>query len=264
MNRFLAPALVLATILAAQGALAGANQPPMVTDVAFSGGTERVVLLSPQQSKATLILFPGGDGAIELGPDGRIGAPGDFLVRSRNQWVERGYAVLLPDIPAGSSTLMGRRLSDNYAAAVAALVNFARQESHAPIWLIGTSQGTNAVVNAASRMTQGEIAGIVLTSSLTRPGEANDLRETVFDANLAAIDVPALIVSHADDTCFLSPPADGHKLRAALSRSPQTEAILVTGSKSPALNPCEPEAPHGFYGVEADAINRVASWIAAH
>lgn len=209
-------------------------------------------------------MFPGGDGVVQLGTDGSIGSPTNFLVRSRANWTELGYAILLPDVPMGSSNLMGSRLSDSYASAVAAMVDFARQQNHVPVWLVGTSQGTNAVVNAASRMTHGEIAGIILSSTLTRPGKASDLKEAVFDANLGAINVPALIVSHADDACKLSPPDDDGKLQAALSGSPRTKTIVITGGNPPASNACEAKSPHGFYGVEVEAINDMASWIAAN
>ena len=164
----------------------------------------------------------------------------------------------------GSSSLMGSRLTDSYASAIAALVDFAKQQNHAPVWLVGTSQGTNAVANAASRMTHGEIAGIILTSTLTHPGKASDMKETVFETNLGAINVPALIVSHADDACKLSPPSDDDRLRAALSGSPRTKAILITGGDPPASSACEAKSPHGFYGVEAETIGDMASWIAAN
>jgi dienelactone hydrolase len=263
MTRFLGPALVLPAILTAH--LAAGAVAPVVKNLTFPGGTERVLLLAPGRPKATLVLFVGGDGLVKLGADGSVGVPGNFLAHSRIDWVERGYAVLLPDVPAGTSTLMGRRLSDGYAAAVAALVDFAKQENPAPVWLIGTSQGTNAVVNAASRMTHGEIAGIILTASLTEPGKASDLKETVFGANLAAINVPVLIVSHTDDACSLSPPGDEEKLRSAFTASPKAKAILVSGGKTPAsAGPCEAMTPHGFYGVEIEAIKHMASWISAH
>lgn len=251
--------VLLAVLLLAP--CAAARAAPAVRDLAFAGGTERVLLLAPDRPRGTVVLLPGGDGAIRLAADGSIGAPTNFLVRSRNHWVELGYAVLLPDVPAGSAGLLGRRMTDSYAAAVAALVAFARQSSPAPVWLVGTSQGTNAVVNAASRMRHGEIAGIVLTASLTRPGKAADLKETVFDADLAAIDVPALIVSHADDACRLSPPGDGARLQGALTGSPRRQAILVSGGEPPASGPCEARSPHGFYGIEVETIRRIAAWM---
>ena len=242
---------------------AGAAPAPIVKDLDFSGGSERALLLSPDQPKATVVLFPGGDGVIKLGSDGSIGAPTNFLVRSRIHWVELGYAVLLPDAPPGPG-LMGRRMSEPYVAAVAALVNFAKQAIPGPVWLVGTSQGTNAVAGGASHLTHGEIAGIILTSPITEPGKGAELKETVFDADLAAINVPVFIVSHSDDSCSMTPPDDQAKLKAAFTGSPFAKAILVSGGKPAVSAPCEAEAPHGFYGVEVETIKHMVSFIAAH
>jgi len=260
-------ALAFLLILILSLGSAGAATAPVVKDLNFDGGSERALLLSPDQPKATVVLFPGGGGVIKLGSDGSIGAPTNFLVRSRIHWVERGYAVLIPDAPAGSLSgggLMGRRISEHYAAAVAALVSFAKQTIPAPVWLVGTSQGTNAVVSGASRLSHGEIAGIILTSPITEPGKGKDLKETVFDADLPAINVPVLIVSHSDDSCAMTPPGDQARLTAAFTGSPFAKAILVSGGKPAVSAPCEAEAPHGFYGVEVDTIKHMVSFIAAH
>ena len=260
-------AILLVLTLIVSLADAGAAPAPLVKDLDFTGGSERVLLLSPDQAlgqpKATVVLFPGGDGIIKLGSDGSIGEPSNFLVRSRIHWVERGYAVLIPDAPPGPG-LTGRRMSNSYAAAVAALVSFAKQTIPEPVWLVGTSQGTNAVANGASHLTHGEIAGIILTSPITEPGAAKDLKETVFDANLAAINVPVFIVSHSDDSCSMTPPGDQAKLKAAFTGSPFAKAILVSGGKPAVSQPCEAEAPHGFYGVEVETIKHMVSFIAAH
>jgi hypothetical protein len=249
--------LSLALCLAAQSAAAQA-----VSDLTYPGGTERVLLIAADQPKATVILFPGGDGVIKLARDGSIGDPTNFLVRSRRHWGELGYTVMIPDAPAGG--LMGQRQTPTYAGAVAALVNYARETSPAPVWLIGTSQGTNAVANAAARMNHGEIAGIILTSSVTVPGKKPDEKETVFDVNLAAVSVPVLVVADGDDACKLTPPDDREKLRAAFTGSPRAKSILVSGGKPAVSGPCDAESPHGFYGVEVDTIKRMASFIAAH
>ena len=256
-------ALAFLLVLIAKPGNAGAAPAPLVKDLDFSGGSERVLLLSPDQPKATVVLFPGGDGVIKLGSDGSIGAPTNFLVRSRIHWVERGYAVLIPDAPSDAG-LMGRRINEHYAAAIAALVNFAKQAVPGPVWLVGTSQGTNAVANGASHLTHGEIAGIILTSPLTEAGAAMDLKETVFDADLALINVPVFIVSHSDDSCGMTPPSDQAQLTAAFTGSPFTKAILVSGGKPAVSAPCEAEAPHGFYGVEVETIKHMVSFIAAH
>ena len=257
--------LLLLTIFAAQSAHAEVTVSPVVKDLPYPGGTERVLLLAPDHPKGTVVLLAGGDGNIRLEADGIVGMHDNFLARSRLHWVERGYAVLLPDVPAGMATLMGRRMTDSYAAAVAALVSYAKQTIRAPVWLVGTSQGTNAVVNAASRMTHGEIAGIILTAPLTQPGPTRDLKETVFDADLAAINVPVFIVSHADDACNLTPPGDEERVKSAFTAAPQVKAIVVTGGgPSVSAGPCEVGTPHGFYGVEVDTIIHMVSFIAAH
>jgi hypothetical protein len=102
---------------------ADAAPAPIVKDLDFDGGSEPALLLSPDQppdqAKATVVLFPGGDGVIKLGSDGSIGAPTNFLVRSRIHWVERGYAVLIPDAPPGPS-LMCRSSSSPIAMIPAA------------------------------------------------------------------------------------------------------------------------------------------------
>src|SRR5262249_50461595 len=168
------PALVFALVLALSAQTAAASTvTPVVTDLTYAGGTERVLLLAVEQPKGALILFPGGDGVIRLASDGDIGVATNFLVRSRRHWAELGYSVIIPDAPGGSD-LMGRRQGANYAAAIATLVRYAKEISPAPVWLIGTSQGTNAVANGASRMTHGEIAGAIMTSSITVPGKRSD------------------------------------------------------------------------------------------
>ena len=78
-------ALVFLLALIASIGNAGAAPAPLVKDIDFTDGSERVLLLSPDQTpgqpKAIVVLFPGGDGIIKLGSDGSIGEPTNFLVR---------------------------------------------------------------------------------------------------------------------------------------------------------------------------------------
>lgn len=250
---------VTATLTALIALSAAAAPTAVVKDIPYPGGTERALLIAADQPKATVILFPGGDGVIKLASDGSIGDPTNFLVRSRRHWGEQGYSVLIPDAPAGG--LMGQRQGAAYAGAVAALVSYAKETSPAPIWLVGTSQGTNGVANAASRMTHGEIAGIILTSAVTKPGKPADEKEVVFDANLATVNVPVLVVADADDACKLTPPDDQEKLAAAFTSSPRAKAIVMSGGTPAVSGPCDSKSGHGFYGVEVDAIKQMMAFI---
>ena len=90
----------------------------------------------------------------------------------------------------------------------------------------------------------------------------NSSGETVFDANPAAISVPALIVANQGDTCAVTPAADAAVLAGYLTRSPRKEVILVQSSDSdPRSAPCEAMSPHGFYGIEGMVVQRIAGWI---
>lgn len=261
MARFAPRLIAFTAILIGLTVLTAAAEPTaVVKDIAYPGGTERAILIAADQPKATVILFPGGDGVIKLDSDGHIGDPTNFLVRSRRHWGEQGYSVLIPDAPAGG--VMGQRQTATYAGAIAALVTYAKETSPAPIWLIGTSQGTNAVANGAAHMTHGEIAGAIFTSSITEAGKKSDQKETVYEANLAAVNVPVLVVADADDACTMTPPVDRQKLAAAFTSSPRAKTILMSGGKPAEAGPCDAKSGHGFYGVEIDTIKQMIAFIA--
>jgi len=232
-----------------------------VADVPFSGGSQTVLYLAPAAPKAIAILFTGGAGRLKIEADGSIGVGGNFLVRTRAMWVERGIGVVIPDMPSSYSTLFNRRDTSEYADAVARLVAFAKSQADVPVWLIGNSQGTNAASNGGGRLTKGEIAGVVLTSTITRPGGKPQFLETVFDNRLSAINVPVLIVSHRADTCVQTPPADDDKVKAAVSAAPRSEVIMMDGGLPAKSDPCEASSAHGFYGVESETVQRIVEWM---
>jgi pimeloyl-ACP methyl ester carboxylesterase len=240
---------------------------PDVTDIPLVGGaTQRVLRMQPTGTpRAALILFSGGDGVLKIEGNGTIGRPGNFLVRTRQQWVDKGFAVVIPDTTSDHPQgLFGVRLTSAYADEVSKVVELTRTQTKAPVWLVGTSQGTNAAANAATVLTHGEIAGLVLTSTLTRPGPRPELKETVFDANLQAIVVPTLIVANNDDRCILTPPSDVPKLKAALTHAKVVAVVTVSGGAPPKSQPCDALSPHGFYGIEAQVVDEIATWITQH
>ncbi len=232
-----------------------------VADVPFSGGSQSVLYVGPAAPTAIVVSFPGGDGRLKLAPDGRPGIGGNFLVRTRELWVERGVGVAIPDVPASYTTLFNHRNTAEYADAVAKLVAFAKTQANVPVWLVGTSQGTNAASNGGATLTHGEIAGVVLTSTITRPGGKPQFKETVFDNRLARINVPVLIVSHRGDSCVQTPPADDDKVRAALTASPRSEVVLMSGGLPAKSDACDALSEHGFYGVETETVQRIVDWL---
>ena len=222
-----------------------------------SGGTEQVLFIAAPQPRATVILLRGGSGLIAIDNAGNVRPGNNFVVRTRGLWAAQGFAALLPGPPNGAS-LLGTRHTPGYLAALGAVIDYARSRVNAPVWLIGTSQGSTGAANGAAHLTP-KVAGVVLTSSVTRIGRAD---ETVFDADPGTIAVPALVVSNSGDGCIVSPPGDAPRLLAALAHAPRKELILVESSQIQS-DPCEALSPHGYLGIEAMVVQRIADWIRA-
>ena len=257
--RTLIPVIVWVILVAATSAGAG----PLVQEVSYPGGSERVLFLDPGKPKATVILLVGGDGGINLTPDGTLWESTNFLARTREHWAGKDIAVVLPDIPHGMGSLLGNRENADYAGAVAALVSFAKARNPVPVFLVGHSQGTKGVTSAASRMPPGAVAGIVLTSAISERGTSRDTRETVFDSNLSAITAPVLIVAGEGDACPYSPPDEASRVQAAFIHAASVKVVTVSGLKTVAPERCDTATPHGFFGAQTTTINMIADWIGA-
>lgn len=261
-------ALLLAGILAcalpapAARALDAPQPGSGVVDLPLpDGAVQRLLYRSPDAPVAALVLLTGGDGVLGIDGAGTIRRGGNFLIRTREAWLARGFAVAIPDVPSDRSNLLGVRLSRSYGEVLRVIVAHVRTRTPAPIWLVGTSQGSIAAANGAARLTGGEIAGVVLTSSLSRP--SSRVTDTVFGADLDRVVVPALIASHRGDNCRLTPPGDAEAIRRALTRAPRTEVMLFDGGLPARSDPCEAFSEHGFLGIEAQVLDRIAAWIRA-
>lgn len=247
-----------AALLLALGQVAAAQN--VVSDLPLAGGgNERVVFTSPTNPAAILLMFAGGDGTVEITDSGTIGRyAGNFLLRTRPLWLAQGFAVEILGAPNNAS-LNGQRHTEVYADAIGRAVDFAHTRAGAPVWLVGTSNGTTGAANGAAHLT-GRVAGLVLTSSVSHSWDPRS--ESVFDTNLAGITVPVLIVANQNDACAVTPPNDAPGIAAALTRSPRKEVIYVQSDQIRS-SVCEAFGPHGFLGIESAVVQRVGDWIRA-
>ncbi len=254
--------------------------PPIAVHVR-PGVTVKYLAVEPVKAKpsAAVILFAGGNGVLKLKADGTIvtGLSENFLVRSRAKFAQRGLFVAVVDTLNQAPISGNVRLSAQYAAEIGAVILDVRSHLAAggKVWLVGTSSGTLSTAGIAAHLphrnpttpdkaTLRRPDGIVLTSTQTRL-VAGLCGRTVFNADLAAIDVPALVVSHRSDTCRCSPPTYADKLMSALKRAPAKQVILLSGGSPPqGKDSCQGFTPHGFFGVEDAAVDAVANWIARH
>ena len=107
------------------------------------------------------------------------------------------------------------------------------------------------------------IDGLVLTSTVTRVLEstlAKSHPDGVASMALPEITVPTLIVSHKKDAC--TPAADAPKPSKRLTKASKVEIVLLDGGDPPLSDdPCDVKGPHGYFGIEVEAVNAIAKFI---
>ena len=222
-------------------------------------GSVRAIFSSPERPRATIIMFPGGTGDIGLGQDGRIRHADNFVVRTREVWNRHGYAVLIPDT-VGHINLRGQRSSAYYAHLVEDIIVFVHWQDSGPVFLLGTSQGAIAAVNGAVHAAPGDIAGVVLTESVSVMGSSG---ETVFSAHPEKVQPPVLVVANRDDRCNVAPSQDAKRIGSAMTGSHEVTVLMVAGGKTRSGKNCGSLAPHGYFGIEAEVITRIITWLDA-
>lgn len=100
-----------------------------------------------------------------------------------------------------------------------------------------------------------EVAGIVLTSTMFGSGNLRRQAPTLRGFDYGAIRTPLLFVHHGEDGCEHTPYAAAERLGA------RHDLVSVSGGKPPESGPCDPLDAHGFFGVEAPAVDAIAAWI---
>lgn len=225
------------------------------------GVTQRFALIAPEKPKATVILFTGGDGWINIQPDGSIKRQGNFLVRSRQLFADQGLMVAVLDAPSDRQSapyLSGYRQKPEHVADVKAVIAWLKQRANVPVWLVGTSRGTQSAAYVATKLAGGDGGpdGIVLTSTiLTDPRSP-----AVPEMELSRLQIPVLVVHHKRDGCKHCQFSDMSRLMDKLAPLARKELFAFDGGISEG-DPCEARAFHGFNGIESDVVARIAGWV---
>jgi hypothetical protein len=228
------------------------------------GVTQRVLILAPPEPKAAVILFAGGSGGLQITPQGSFKyLGGNFLIRMRQTFAEQGLYVVIVDAPSDRQKdpyLSGFRQTPQHLADIKATIARIREQVKVPVWLIGTSRGTQSVGYIATQLTGPEGPdGIVLTASIL----TDDSGRAVPKMELGKIKIPVLVVHHRDDGCKLCAFANMPPLMNGLTNSRKKELMAVTGGQTRG-DPCEALAYHGFNGIETKVVSDIAGWIIAN
>jgi len=257
------PALWCFTVLIAfcQSALAQTSQK--VVDVPTRPGvTQRFVSLAPEKPVASVILFAGGHGGLQISESGSFKwGEGNFLVRTRQLFAQNGLSVAVVDAPSDRQAapfLGGFRQRPEHVADIKAVIAWLKQQANVPVWLVGTSMGTLSAAFIATQAGPGEGGpdGLVLTSTIV----SLDVGRPVPAMPLQKIAIPVLVVHHEKDGCKYCAYAQVRAMTEKLSSAPKKELLTFKGGESRG-DPCEALAYHGFNGLEKEVVAGIAEWI---
>lgn len=261
MKRLLAFCCFTVLIGLCQSTMAQVSQK--VVDIPTRPGvTQRFLYLAPESPKATVILFAGGHGGLQILPNGSFKwGEGNFLVRTRQLFAKNGLFVAVVDTPSDRQTapfLAGFRQTPEHVADIKAVMVWLKQQANVPVWLVGTSRGTQSAAFIATQLGAGDGGpdGLVLTSTML----SDDAGRPVPAMALQNIAIPVLIVHHEQDGCKHCAYREIPRLMEKLSSTPRKELVTYKGGENRG-DPCEAFAYHGFNGLEKDVVVRIAEWI---
>lgn len=243
--------LCLAAWVAAQEA------PGSLLRIPTRDGVHTTLFWQPAHgAQATVLLFPGGDGGFGKVEEGRATGQ-NFLVRTAPLWLAQGFNVAIFGRPSDRPALgWNERLEPAHLADIRQALRAVQERSSVPVWLVGTSRGTVSAT-AFAIAHQDEVAGLVLTASVTRHGKPG----AVPTQDIARLRLPVLVMHHQRDACALCQPHEVPNILRGLRQAPVKKLLMVDGGAGPSGDPCHALHWHGFIGMEAEAVRLVAEWM---
>ncbi len=209
-----------------------------LADETVSIGGSRAVLIKPNAPHASVILMPGGSGAIAAGDNGDIhGLNLNQLVRTRQAYAARGLAVLVVDADTPLDAAV------QYMAAI-----------KRPVTVIATSRGTIRAAEGIARGARPD--ALVLTSGFLSPESGSG--QNVMSILGSPASLPrTLVIHHSQDSCRMTLPAGVEpfvKWSAGRARAAWVSGGTSTGDA------CEAMAYHGFNGVDGQVVALAAGF----
>ena len=267
--RLKAVLLFLSFSLLFSGPLSADNET-LATIESRPGVRQKFILIQPPNPTASVILFAGGHGALDLAESAVGGVAigwgeNNFLVRTRRLFADHGFTVAVVDAPSDKKKMNAVwRMGAEHAQDVLAVIQQIKKAADVPVWVVGTSMGTFSAANAAVRL-EPAVSGLVLTSTITRSRRRWKIHRShpkaVIDMALETIRVPTLIAAHESDGCRITPASDAGLLKAKLKNARTVKVVLFQGGDPPRSDPCQALSEHGFLGIEKKVVDAVAEFI---
>jgi hypothetical protein len=211
---------------------------PALADETVNVGGSRAVLIKSGAPRASVILLPGGDGAIRAGDSGDIhGLQGNQLVRTRHAYAARGLAVLVAD--AGTDL----KSAVDFMAAI-----------KRPVIVVGTSRGTLRAAEGIARGARPD--ALVLTSGFLSADSGSGSNVMSILGSPAALP-RTLVIHHRQDSCRATLPA-GVDPFIKWSGGRARVSWLTGGVEQG--DPCQAGGHHGFAGLDGQVVALAAGF----
>ncbi|CCD98136.1 alpha/beta hydrolase [Bradyrhizobium sp. STM 3809] len=207
-------------------------------DETVSVGGSRVALIRPASVRASVILLPGGDGAINVGERGDIhGLLGNQLVRTRNAYAARGLAVMVADYNTDLKAAV------DYMAAI-----------KRPVTVIGTSRGTIRAAEGIARGARPD--ALVLTSGFLSPESGSSSNVMSILGSPSALP-RTLVIHHTSDACKFTLPAG---VDPFIKWSGGRARVKWLSGGAEEGDPCQARGHHGFNGLDGQVVSLAAGF----
>ncbi len=186
----------------------------------------------------------------------------NFLVRTRQLFADQGLLVAVVDAPSdrqSSPYLGGFRQRPDHVADIKAVIAWVREQAKVPVWLVGTSRGTQSAAYVATELAGPEGPdGLVLSSTILTDKKSRPVPAMA----LGKLHLPVLVVHHEQDGCSHCSFDDVPELMEKLGGVPKKQLLSFKGGQNPG-DPCQALAYHGFNGLEREVVEQTVAWILA-
>jgi pimeloyl-ACP methyl ester carboxylesterase len=209
--------------------------------------------------KYGVALFPGYPAIMRIREEGgglKFDMGGNYLVRSRRNWLDDETLVAVVDAPSDQWTSFSQRFreSPRYGADVAALLAEIGSKFGIGDWTyVGTSEGSISAFHAG-RMNPAMARRVILTASVVRAGPNGPGLSGVRFADLKS---RLLWVHHEDDPCNFT----RYATAKALAQDSGAPLVTVRGGGPPRGPACMAYTQHGFVGLEEETVLAMRAWV---
>lgn len=200
--------------------------------------------VNSENYRGTILFFEGGDGTKKKNPS-------MFIYRTGYRLKNEGFIVhpWWLNFPNRES-----RLSDKHATDIQAKVDALVKEGHQNIWLMGISNGSLSVMNAACRNIN-NVSGYILV---------NPVEQIFRRLEIKNIDRPILLAIHEKDAASRLCGYNQDTLNALFRGSPNPKLVVFSGGRvgdTPEARGRTQYWQHGLMGLENEFVRAASDFI---